>query len=209
MGVDDNFSELKRELTDLQSRQASLADRTAETLAKEMRKFVVDYLKSQTTIKGGTYNSDSSPYDPGGENDSTNSSTHLTDGGDNGAWRVKKSGTGGQGGSIKYSFTPIPSVSDRAYYILNGTNDKEEPDGDYPMHFFYQGNHIILSEAPPDASPEERWNSEPVTRDGLNSLDYISNGIIYVNAISRNKAKEELNKTIKDSRGELLSFKRD
>ena len=97
---------------------------------------VVELVRKASTAKGGTFDSRTSPYSPGGTNDSSDDPFHLAD---RSAWLVETLGTN----SVIVS--PREEVEDRAKFMEYGTS-AHGPTGDEPMHFWAGGTHIVVSE---------------------------------------------------------------
>lgn len=111
---------------------------TAEELVHEIRMNI----KQTSTPKGGTLDSRTSPYSPGGENDSSDDNLHIVD---REAWKILKTG------QKQYTIQVHKNVQNRAYWLERGTRD-HGPDGENPMHFYVGGNHIVMRS--PSREPE-------------------------------------------------------
>lgn len=100
-------------------------------------------IKASDTAKGGTLDSRTSPYEPGGENESSKSGLHISD---------KKSWVTETMGSDFGVVYPHPEIRRRAEWMNYGTAD-HGPSEDTPMYFKVGGVRIVVAEKPERASP--------------------------------------------------------
>lgn len=108
---------------------------------------VVEQIKATKTTKGGTLDSRTSPYEPGGENESTKSSVHISD---------KKAWDHTLVGNDIAAIFPKPEAHKRASWLEYGTSG-HGPKGDKPMYFEVGGATIIVADEP-DGSFEDLYN---------------------------------------------------
>jgi|APHM01.1.fsa_nt_gi hypothetical protein len=210
MGVEHNFDELERDIEGLQARTNGIASDSAEAMAEQMKRKVINIIKGASTSKGGTFNSDSSPYSPGGVNDSeTGANIHLTD---EAAWRttVKDSG-GGQSGSSTYRFLPIEDVEMRADMINRGTIGKDiTPNNNEgnPMYFQYGSYTIIVSDVDPEATTTARFEGDPKPGgvEGVEPLNFIDKGVAILRIQSRQIARGTFRRKLQDKQFDTLEL---
>lgn len=119
------------------------SQRVDEAIDRAIRLTIDDFVEEVTrridaasTSKGGTLDSRTSPYSPGGMNDSTDSNVHISD---KDAWTHirpnKRTGV----------VMPRASARDRAYWMEKGT-PAHGPSGDQPMYFHLNGVRIVVLE---------------------------------------------------------------
>lgn len=161
-----------------------------DTIA-ELKREIVKNVDKATTSKGGTFDSRSSPYEPGGENDSGDGH-HLAD---VESWNDYRQTFG-------YVVQPAKSMEDRAYWMEEGTSD-HGPNGDDPMYFYVGGSLVIMAEKPKRSSPFYKpyiqqsaisgvegaaFNyGEPTTVDGVEAQHFMREA---VNTLAQNRALE-------------------
>jgi len=205
MGVSHNFEDLERDIEDLKGRTSGIASNTSEKMGEQMKKEVVNILSQESSAGGSSFDSRTSNYEPGGENDSTNSDIHLTETQDSkSAWKVTKQSAGQNGGS-KHVFSVKPDAEYRATVINYGTVGKDiSPEEDTPMFFYASGNLIIIGPVPEDASVSERFNIPESMQDrlrsvrGVQSVRYLSRGIDRVRPQVRHMGRKELRKAVQE-----------
>jgi len=188
----EQFAEFADDVEDFKARIPDILREATEETVKQLRREVVKNINQDSTSKGGTLDSRTSPYEPGGENDSSTDNFHISE---PSAWRIV--GPFNAGDEIQAFLQPKEDVSDRAYYIDQGT-DSHSPDGDNPYYFNYNGITIVVSDAPVtdeggDTVPiSERFDAEPQAVDGVEEMNYFGRAIATIKA--ENVLQEELNK---------------
>jgi hypothetical protein len=183
----EQFAEFADDVEDFKARVPDILDQATENTAERLITEITRELRQDTTSQGGTYDSRTSPYSPGGENDSSTDNFHITD---RDAWKNVKIS------NKERVVSPIPAVADRARYIAFGTRD-HEPDGDIPMYFKVNGVTIVLSDTPPKRGGEdvplgERFEGEPTAVSGVESTMYFAKAIARIKA--QGVLQRELNK---------------
>lgn len=114
--------------------------------AKDFVDILTDEIEGSSTTKGGTFDSRTSPYEPGGTNDSSDDSLHITD---SNAWKTVNF-------PDRTVVSPKKEVETRVKFLNEGTRD-HGPRGDAPMHYFFNGFHVVVHSAPdPDTSSRKR-----------------------------------------------------
>lgn len=183
----DEFREFADDLETVAARiPRDVLEPAMEDTAEELIDQILHNLDVAATSKGGTYDSRTSPYEPGGENDSSDDGFHITE---RDAWTVEIDNIGGSKGIL---VQPKLAVKDRAYWIEKGTPD-HGPDGDTPMYFYANGHLVVMAEKPKRSSPFygpyiEQASSddvdgaqfnfgEPTEVDGLDPLNYFENAV--------------------------------
>lgn len=181
-GIDD-FRRFSDDLRDLEARIPYVLSRTVKMTAIDIRDMAIANLRKSTTSQGGTFDSRTSPYSPGGENDSSEDNFHLTD---RNAWKVTQNVQSDT--AARAILSPIPAVAERAKHIEYGTQD-HGPDKDTPMYFNAYGQTIVVSDVPrvdedgETNSLEEMFAGEPMEVSGVKQQNYLTR------AISRAKAQ--------------------
>lgn len=149
-------------------------DQTADDYISEL----TGILKRETTSKGGTFHSDTSPYDPGGSNSSSTDSLHISE---PSAWQTYKQGR------RTAVIRPKEEVADRARMMQTGTKS-HGPDGDTPMYFRLNGMIIVVTDSitfdsrsaflenrDGDLSLDARFeHGEPGEVDGVDGVNYFT-----------------------------------
>jgi len=100
-------------------------------------------IRDTETAKGGTLDSRTSPYSPGGENESSDSNLHISN---KSAWETEVVGD-----DMAVVF-PNPEVHKRASWMEYGTSS-HGPSGDTPMYFRSGGVTIVVADKPDRNSP--------------------------------------------------------
>lgn len=191
-GIED-FRRFSDDLRDLEARIPHVLRRTVQKTAMDIRDMAIANLRKSSTSQGGTFDSRTSPYSPGGTNDSSEDNFHLTD---KSAWKVTRSVEGD--GAAKAKLSPIPAVAERAKHIEYGTQD-HGPNGDKPMYFTAYGQTIVVSDVPPvdeDGEPnslEEMFAGEPMEVSGVEQQNYLTR------AISRAKAQDVMGQHLREN----------
>lgn len=165
------FRDFADDIESLKSEVPSAIERGIEWTVEDFKEAVVENIQQKETTKGGTLDSRTSPYSPGGTNDSSTDSLHISE---KEAWNHKKTN------QSQYRVFPDPQVRDRAVWMEFGTTD-HGPDGDIPMYFQVGGLTIVVSDAPPDASLEEQFRAEPGEVEGVESQLYFKEAAEEVN----------------------------
>lgn len=110
-------------------------------------------IKDAETNNGGTFDSRTSPYEPGGTNESSTDSYHISE---QDAWTSRAEG------QKMVKIKPVPEVAQRAEYMEHGTKS-HGPDGDTPMYFYVDGVMIVVREdsdpSPADLLKEQTSNT--------------------------------------------------
>lgn len=177
------FRDFADDVESLKSEVPSAIERGIEWTVDDIKEAIVDNLDNAKTSKGGTLDSETSPYSPGSSNDSSGQSIQLSD---------KKAWIDTQIDHNKYVIYPDERVADRAKWMEFGTTD-HGPDGDIPMYFQVGGLTIVVSDAPPDASLEEQFQAEPGEVEGVESQLY------FMEAVKNDVGEETLSDNIKRS----------
>lgn len=171
-----DFEDLADDLEKLEDDVPEIINEAIEETAKDLREEVCNQVELKGKAQGGpaTFDSRTSGYDPGGENDSSDDGLHISE---PSAWmaEVQKSS---QVGFV----APKPEVRDRAEYLNSGTADGIEPDGETPMYFQVYGYTIVVSSIPEEQRGEdiplaERFNGEPRSVDGVDETNYFTHAI--------------------------------
>jgi hypothetical protein len=195
MGVEgaEGFREFADRIADLEAEAPQIIDKALRRTAREVRDEVIDAIERQQTSKGGTFDSRTSPYEPGGTNESSTDTYHISD---KDAWLIAPTSTD------TIVVAPRPSVRKRAEYMNFGT-PSHGPDGETPMYFQYNGVTIVLSETPvTDEEGEviplgERFDDEPVEVDGVDRTNYFFIGLERVKR--RNVLRKELKRAFEEA----------
>ena len=144
-GVDE-FEDFAESMSNIANSQSGIGKAKRNALRATLDDFVTaltQRIKAGGTAKGGTLDSRTSPYEPGGENESTGSNLHISD---------KKSwvtDTMGDDFGVVY---PNPEIRRRAEWMNYGTAD-HGPTGDTPMYFKVGNIRIVVADKPERASP--------------------------------------------------------
>lgn len=185
----ENFADFAEDVRDFEASVDDILDEAVTNTAKTLREYVVEELRRDSTAKGGTYDSRTSPYEPGTTNDSSDDNLHITE---ESAWNITKRG------NTEVVFSPREEVRDRAEYIAFGTED-HGPTDDTPMFFQVNGITIVLSESPPvDENGEpvslgERFDAEPTEVSGVDATMFFGKAVARIKA--QNILQRELNKS--------------
>lgn len=134
----DEFGEFAENTQGLADDVDRILEEALEEIATELIGSITRQLMRRDTEKGGTLDSRTSPYEPGGENSSSEDSYHISE---TSAWQYETI----SGSEPAVVVTPKPAVQDRAYWLDQGTKD-HFPDGDNPMYFYVNGIKIVLTE---------------------------------------------------------------
>ena len=197
----DEFDEFADKLEDVAARVPPdvIKDAIDDTM-HELVGEITQNLKKATTAKGGTYDSRSSPYSPGGENDSSTDNYHISD---RNAWYTNSGYVGGEWTGV---IQPKLAVKDRAYWIERGTSD-HKASGDTPQHFYVNGMHIVMATVPQNPEDAEKYflrrklfgdesarfeHGDEVAVEGLKPLGYFQSAVAKIG--SRRVFSKNLNK---------------
>jgi hypothetical protein len=197
----EKFSEFADNCEEMKARVPNILQEATENTVKELRREIVKQIAKGSTSKGGTLDSRTSPYSPGGENESSTDNFHISD---PEAWRIV--GPASTGEQVFVTLQPKVDVKDRAKAINYGTPGEGasggggtiEPDGETPFYFKYRGITIVVSDSPienPDGSMnpiENRFEGEPYSIDGVEPQNYW--GKAFETIQSENVLQDELNK---------------
>ena len=140
-GIDEfeDFYESMREITG-QSRSDGIGKARRDALRKtadEFQSILTEQIRATETAKGGTLDSRTSPYEPGGENESSGSSLHISN---------KSAWTSEIVGNEQITVYPKPEVLTRAQWLEYGTDGPEAPDNDEdPMYFYVNGIKVVMA----------------------------------------------------------------
>lgn len=194
-GVETNqdFANFADKLEDLSAEVPEILNNALDKTAKDLRREVCEQVKKEGSQYPGkaTFDSRTSPYEPGGTNDSSSDNLHLVD---TNAWVAK---------TVPAAKTAIVSpkneVRDRAKYLAFGTTD-HGPDGDKPMYFNVNGFTVIVGTFPLDnldvdsiedidsVGASLQFASEPAEVSGVDSTMYFAKAIRNIN---RNNVLQE------------------
>jgi hypothetical protein len=136
-GVDE-FNEFAEDMDSIVDGLAKAKRDAIKATADDFITALTQRIRSMETAKGGTLYSRTSPYSPGGTNESTDSNLHIQN---KGAWETE---VVGDDMAVVY---PNPEVHTRASWLNYGTAE-HGPSGDDPMTFDVGGTQIIVSEEP-------------------------------------------------------------
>lgn len=181
---DDPSEEFREFADDVYTFRTTVPDAIEEGIedtAKELKEIITEKIEKKQTTKGGTLNSRTSPYSPGGENDSSTDGLHLVD---TEAWNHRRTQLG------QFRVYPNPKVRDRAKFIEYGTAD-HGPNGDVPMYFQVGGMTIVMSTAHPEAGLGERFDARPTEVEGVEPQLY------FMEAVYDLQARDSLRNNIK------------
>lgn len=139
----DEFEEFSDSMDTIASKVREAKRKALKDTAKDFKKALTGHIRSSSTVKGGTLNSETSPYSPGGENESSDSNLHISDWA---AWEIEVVGD-----DMAVVF-PNPEVHTRASWMEHGTAS-HGPSGDTPMYFRSGGVTIVVADKPDRNSP--------------------------------------------------------
>lgn len=176
----EEFREFADDIEELRARVPSAIEDGIEDTAMQLKEKITEKIQKKGTSKGGTLDSRTSPYSPGGENDSSTDGLHIAD---ESAWNHRKTQIG------QFRVFPNPKVRDRAKFIEYGTTD-HGPDGEIPMYFDVGGMTIVMSDAHPEASLGERFDAEPTEVEGVEPQRY------FMEAVQELRAEDALRENI-------------
>ena len=128
--------------------------------ARDFRDELTQVIREMETDKGGTFDSRTSPYTPGGENDSSNDSFHISE---PEAWQIEANT------QQQVKLFPRKEVEDRAKWMEYGT-DRHGPSGDNPMYFYVDGVKFVMA----GQKKRTRDGQVYVDRDGLDPTGSLS-----------------------------------
>lgn len=152
-----------------------------EDTIKELKQEIVTNIRRTTTAKGGTLNSDTSPYSSGGSNSSDRGGPHISS---LDAWNHYHQSNNPH----LYVLQVDKDVQDRAWWMERGTRD-HGPNGDNPMYFRVGGMFVVMSDAPVDATRAEKFAAEPKQVEGVKGYYYFEaavDTIVRRKSLSRN-----------------------
>lgn len=118
-------------------------ERAVEATAEDYVDTLTGIIRRESTSKGGTLDSRTSPYSPGGTNDSSDDSLHISD---NSGWEIDGEGK-------RVTVRPKEAVADRAKFLEKGTQ-AHGPADETPMHFYVNGLHIVVADKSDRSSPQ-------------------------------------------------------
>lgn len=130
----NEFRDFAADIEELSHRVPDAIERALEETGEDLIREIRFKLQAGSTAKGGTLNSRTSPYWPGGSNDSTDDPYHLSD---REAWVSRAVGRN------TLIVAPREAVQDRAKWLEYGTSD-HGPVGDNPMYFWVAGTKIVV-----------------------------------------------------------------
>lgn len=157
-GIDEfeDFYESMREITG-QSRSDGIGKARRDALRKtadEFQSILTEQIRATETVKGGTLDSRTSPYEPGGENESSGSSLHISN---------KSAWTSEIVGNEQITVYPKPEVRTRAQWLEYGTDGPDAPDDDAnPMYFYVNGVKIVMADSASARSIDDISDREDV-----------------------------------------------
>lgn len=134
----DDFREFADDVRDIDVDAA--IKRGIKQTADDYVDALTEIIEAESTSKGGTFDSRTSPYKPGTKNSSSDDSYHISE---SEAWVTRMEG------DETAVIHPRQEVADRARMMEFGTDD-HGPDGETPMHFYLNGAHIVVADIPED-----------------------------------------------------------
>ncbi len=153
-GIDEfeDFAESMRNITG-DSRKDGIKKAKRDALKATADDFITALtrrIRASETSKGGTLDSRTSPYDPGGTNESSDDNLHISN---KNAWSKILVG------NDQIAVFPKPEVQKRASWLEHGTAS-HGPSGDTPMYFHVGGSTIVVAD-PPEKGDEDykNWTS--------------------------------------------------
>jgi hypothetical protein len=197
------FEEFAENCDELRKLIPRVLQEATERTMRQLRTEVVKIIQDSETSKGGTLDSRTSPYSPGGENDSSTDNLHISD---RSAWNIIGPNRTGEG--VEARLEPKEAVSDRAWYINYGT-DSHEPKNDEPYYFQYRNITIVVSNSPIETEDgsmkpiHERFEGEPQSVDGVEEMGYWQQAIakIKVEGIIDRELRKAFERALQDSFG--------
>jgi len=145
----DEFDDFADTMSDISNQQSGIGKAKRDALrdtADDFLDYVTDFIKQKNTNPDegppGTLYSETSPYKPGGENESTGSTKHIQHKSSWGSMVV---------GNDFAAIFPKPEIFKRASWLEYGTDD-HGPTGDEPMLFYVNGTTIVVTEGQDDES---------------------------------------------------------
>jgi hypothetical protein len=177
------FEDFQDSIRDIEGRvPAHVVKDGVEDTIRALKIRIVNNIRRSFTPKGGTLNSSSSPYDPGGENSTTQQGgPHISS---KRAWNDYHQNNNPH----VFVIQPDKRVANRAYWMERGTRD-HGPSGDDPMYFRIGGMYVVMSDAPEDASLPEKFDAEPTEVEGVDGYYFFEaavNTIVSNKTLSRN-----------------------
>lgn len=201
MAAGSEFGEFADDVDDLIDDIDTVLENAVEETARQLVVEITQQIKSYETDKGGTLDSRTSPYSPGGENDSSDDNYHISE---PSAWNstVRESGED----QYEVVVSPKEAVEDRATYLEGGTSD-HGPDGDTPMYFNYNGVTIVVSDVPPvdeDGNPvpiSEQFDGNPREVSGIEPVNYFDQAVVNIKSrqVLENNIRIELQKAVTEN----------
>jgi|APHM01.1.fsa_nt_gi hypothetical protein len=193
--TNDDFDDFADNIKELEDGTDEIIREALDNIGERLVDYITDMVESEGKSTGtdATFDSRTSPYSPGGENDSSTDNRHLTD---ESGWIVQKSAA-----TKAVSVRPHPSTSDRAYYLAKGTT-QPEPDGDTPMYFKLNGFTVVVSNMPQtDAEGniiplETRFEGEPESVSGVDGTGYFGKafGLLKSNDVVEEELEKAFNR---------------
>lgn len=161
----DEFRDFRDNIEDIHSRvPRDVVMKGVEDTLKELKLEIVKNIRKSSTSKGGTLNSDTSPYSSGGSNSTDRGGPHI-DSLD--AWNHYHQSANPHTFVIQVD----KDVQDRAWWMERGTSD-HGPTGDDPMYFRVGGMFVVMSDAPTDADRQAKFAAEPTEVEGVKGFHY-------------------------------------
>jgi len=195
------FEKLAEQFDDLESKIDEILEESLKSTGDEIVKEIVNILQAEKTSKGGTYDSRSSKYEPGGTNDSSSDNLHLAT---KDAWKREVSISDGE---HQVSVTPKEAVDYRARKMNYGTSDIE-PKGDTPMYFKVDSYTVVVSDQPERLEDEiyseriqRQFDGEPQSIDGVEGNYYFQRAVILV--VASNFLDRELSRRFRQAASEV------
>lgn len=191
----DTFRDFAEDVRDIDVEAA--VERAVEQTADDYIDVLTSIIRRETTAKGGTFDSRTSPYEPGTTNDSSDDSLHISD--PSGWMSYKES-------ESTVVVQPKPAVADRARMMEFGTPD-HGPKGDTPMFFRLDGMTIVVTEEgeglSDDAPLGERFDQEPGEVEGVDAQNFFSRA--YQNLVANQRLKKNLEDELEKEAREAMA----
>jgi hypothetical protein len=186
-----NFRDFADDISDFSDRVDDILDNAAEQTAAELKAEIITQIEKKQTSKGGTLDSDTSKYSPGGENKSTKSSMKLSD---YSSWGIET--TRSSNSRVRKRIYPKEGIRDRANMLEGGTSGPEGEDT--PMYFNVYGVTIVVSSVPPTSDEgvpiplADRFDGEPRSIDGVEPQNFVADAFNEIEA--KNRLKKNIEK---------------
>lgn len=164
----DQFEDFVDDLEEVSDKVPLAIHNALVMTARDFRDELTQVIREMETDNGGTFDSRTSPYAPGGENDSSNDSFHISE---PEAWQIEADT------QQQVKLFPRKEVEDRAKWMEYGTKS-HGPSGDNPMHFYVDGQKVIVGNVESELSGSNSVPSEVSGVDEQNFFDHTTARIL-------------------------------